>query len=125
MIQFYRSRLPVYARRRFVLRIALLLCTTMSAVLAYLDLAFIVIGVTALSGAFVSWSEFSEAVRKIERYTGALRGLKNMHSWWDVLTDVEKSGTENITYLVNASEAIISNERAAWVSTARKSASKR
>jgi len=118
MMQFYRSRLPVYARRRFVLRIALLLCTTMSAVLAYLDLSFIVIGVTALSGAVVSWSEFSETARKIERYTGALRGLKNIHSWWNVLTDVEKSGFENITHLVNTSEAIISNERSAWVSTA-------
>merc|ERR1712113_754715 len=101
-----------------MLRLLLLFCITAAAVLAYLDLAPLVLGATALSGAVLSWSEFSEIVRKIERYTRAVRALKKLCSWWHVLTDVERSGTENISLLVDTCEAIIADERLAWQSTA-------
>ena len=103
MMRFYQRRLPIYTRLGFVLRTTVLLCTASSAVLSYLDLASWVIGVTSLAGAVVSWSEFSETERKIERYTRAVRSVKKVLSWWDVLTDVEKAGADNIATLIELS----------------------
>ena len=57
---------------RFALRMAVLCCSTASAVLSYLEYAGWVIGVTSLAGAIISWSEYSETARKIERYTRAV-----------------------------------------------------
>eukprot|EP00964_Phaeocystis_antarctica_P124116 scaffold87806_cov63-Phaeocystis_antarctica.AAC.5 len=84
-----------------------------------------VIGVTSLAGAVVSWSEFSETERKIERYTRAVRSIKKVLSWWDVLTDVEKAGADNITTLIETGESIIADERQAWQSTANRLAAAR
>ena len=120
MMRFYQRRLPIYTRLRFVLRTTVLLCTASSAVLSYLDLASWVIGVTSLAGAVVSWSEFSETERKIERYTRAVRSVKKVLSWWDVLTDVEKAGADNIATLIETGESIIADERQAWQSTANR-----
>ena len=120
MMRFYQRRLPIYTRLRFVLRTTVLLCTSSSAVLSYLDLASWVIGVTSLAGAVVSWSEFSETARKIERYTRAVRSIKKVLSWWDVLTDVEKAGADNIATLIETGESIIADERQAWQSTANR-----
>ena len=120
MMRFYQRRLPIYTRLRFVLRTTVLLCTASSAVLSYLDLASWVIGVTSLAGAVVSWSEFSETERKIERYTRAVRSVKKVLSWWDVLTDVEKAGAGNIATLIETGESIIADERQAWQSTANR-----
>ena len=108
-----------------MLRTTVLLCTASSAVLSYLDLASWVIGVTSLAGAVVSWSEFSETARKIERYTRAVRSIKKVLSWWDVLTDVEKAGADNITTLIETGESIIADERQAWQSTANRLAAAR
>jgi len=120
MMRFYQDRLPIYTRLRRTLRLALLACTALSAFFAYYNLSYIVTCVTSLSGAVVSWSEYSEVVRKIERYTRAVRALKKMRCWWDVLTDVERSGTENITLLIESCENIIADERLAWQSTANR-----
>lgn len=125
MMRFYQRRLPIYTRLRFVLRTTVLLCTASSAVLSYLDLASWVIGVTSLAGAVVSWSEFSETERKIERYTRAVRSVKKVLSWWDVLTDVEKAGADNIATLIETGESIVADERQAWQSTANRLAAAR
>ena len=68
----------------------------------------------------MSWSEFSETERKIERYTRAVRSIKKVLSWWDVLTDVEKAGADNIATLIETGESIIADERQAWQSTANR-----
>jgi hypothetical protein len=120
IMHFYQARLPVYTRRRFLLRLLLLSLTTLSSILAYLDRASFVVCATSLSGAVVSWSEYSEMARKIERYTRAVRALKKLQSWWEVLTDVEKAGTENISLLIETCEDIIADERLAWQSTANR-----
>ena len=120
MMHFYQRRLPVYTRLRFAMRLAVALCTAASAVLAHVELSRYVVGVTVFAGSLVSWSEFSETGRKIERYSRAIRSLKKLLSWWDVLTDVEKAGTDNISTLIESGESIISDERQAWQSTANR-----
>ncbi len=82
--------------------------------------------VTSLAGAIISWTEFSEIGKKIERYSRAVRSLKKLLAWWDVLTDVERSGTDNISSLIETAESIIADERQAWQATSnRLSMSKR
>jgi len=41
-------------------------------------------------------------------------------SWWDVLTDVEKAGTDAISKLIETGESIIADERQAWQATANR-----
>ena len=120
MMRFYQRRLPVYTRMRILTRLAVAACTAASAVLAHLELSSFLIGVTAFAGSVISWSEFSETGRKIERYTRAVRSLKKLLSWWDILTDVERAGTDNISTLIETGESIIADERQAWQSTANR-----
>lgn len=117
---FYQQRLPKYNRTRFILRTSVVLCTAASTVLSYLEMSNYVVVVTALAGTIISWSEFSETARKIERYARAIRSLKMLLTWWDVLTDVEKAGAEAIAKLIETGEAIIADERQAWQATANR-----
>jgi hypothetical protein len=126
MMHFYQERLPVYSRARWALRTVILCCSAGSAILSYLDLASYVVMVTSLAGAIISWTEFSEIGKKIERYSRAVRSLKKLLAWWDVLTDVERAGTDNISSLIETAESIIADERQAWQATSnRLSMSKR
>ena len=117
MMQFYQERLPVYSRARWALRSVVLCCTAGSAILSYLDFTNLVVMVTSFAGAIISWTEFSEIGKKIERYSRAVRSLKKLLAWWDVLTDVERAGTDNISSLIETAESIIADERQAWQST--------
>ena len=126
MMQFYQERLPVYSRARWALRSVILCCTAGSAILSYLDFANFVVMVTSFAGAIICWTEFSEIGKKIERYSRAVRSLKKLLAWWDVLTDVERAGTDNISSLIETAESIIADERQAWQATSnRLSMSKR
>ena len=49
-----------------------------------------------------------------------MRSVKKVLSWWDVLTDVEKAGADNIATLIETGESIIADERQAWQSTANR-----
>merc|ERR1712187_727787 len=73
------------------------------------------------AGTVTSWSEFADMSRKVQRYTGAIQNIKKLLVWWNTLSDVEKAGTENIASLIEGGEAVISDERVAWKSTAASS----
>ena len=117
---FYQERLPVYNRMRFLLRIAVIIVTATSTVLSYLEMSQYVIVIIALGVTIISWTEFSETAKKIERYARAIRSMKMLLSWWDVLTDVEKAGTDAISKLIETGESIIADERQAWQATANR-----
>jgi hypothetical protein len=117
---FYQKRLPVYTRIRFWTRVVELSLTASGALLAYLNQTIAVIIVIIVCSALISWSEFSDISKKIERYTRAVRSMKKLLSWWDVLTDVERAGIDNISTLIETGESIISDERQAWNSTANR-----
>ena len=120
MMTFYQNRLPVYIYIRFWTRIVELSLTASGALLAYLNQTIGVIIVIIICGALISWSEFSDISKKVERYTRAVRSIKNLLSWWDVLTDVERAGIDNISTLIETGESIISDERQSWNSTAKR-----
>ena len=92
MMTFYQNRLPVYTRIRFWTRVVELSLTASGALLAYLSLTIGVVIVIIICSALISWSEFSDISKKVERYTRAVRSMKKLLSWWDVLTLAVASG---------------------------------
>eukprot|EP00931_Biecheleriopsis_adriatica_P103569 TRINITY_DN78381_c0_g1_i1.p1 TRINITY_DN78381_c0_g1~~TRINITY_DN78381_c0_g1_i1.p1 ORF type:complete len:952 (-),score=156.32 TRINITY_DN78381_c0_g1_i1:26-2881(-) len=125
MIKFYQERIPVYTRRANLLTCVILMLGAVSSTLAYLDFSSQVVFVTSAAAAFTGWAEFSDNSRKIERYTRAIRALKKLRAFWDVLSDVERAGTDNIALLIRTCESIVADERSAWQSTANRLAQSR
>jgi hypothetical protein len=39
----------------------------------------------AAAAAVTTWIEFSDVVRKVERYSNAVNSLKQLMAWWKVL----------------------------------------
>ena len=105
------------------MKIVIILLGIGASIIAYLDYLEWVVLATATAAAVTSWVEFSDAARKTERYTRALYSLRKLLAWWASLGQVEKASRGAITHLVTTSEAIISDERLAWMSTSRTSKS--
>ena len=119
-IAFYKSRLPGYVRMGYLINAMLVACGAAASVLAYVQLTVWAVVVTAAATAITSWAEYSDVSRKTERYTRASIELENVLSEWNAMSEVEKASTLSISHLVRSAEALISEERAAWVSTANK-----
>jgi hypothetical protein len=56
--------------------------------------------VSSTAAAITAWVEFSDLGQKVERYSAAIRSIKNLLSWWNSLSEVEKVATLNINRLV-------------------------
>jgi len=115
-IAFYRHRIPLYARRRYALRLVLLSCAMAATLFSRYQYELWVVVVSSGAAAITSWSEYSDTGRKTERYTRAVFALTNLLSWWSSLSDVEKASTSTISHLILKAEGIISEERLAWLS---------
>ena len=118
MMKFYTRRVPIYVQHGFFFKILIILLGVTASVLARYEELTWVTTVTAAATVVTSWAEFSEDLRKIERYSSAITSLKCLLSWWDSLGDVQKASRESIAQLVLDAESIISNEQSSWTSTA-------
>jgi len=116
--EFYEARIPSYALEERLMKLVQFSLTIVASVLSYLAMSQTVVTVTALAGGVTAWAEFSDRKSKIERYTGAIVQIRRLLIWWNTLSDVEKAGMNNISTLIDNGEAIISDERVAWRSTA-------
>ena len=118
--RFYQLRLPHYARMRNFLQAISFLSTAAGAALAYQTRysAYVAV-VSSVAAAFLSWTEFTDVARKMERYSIAIRSIKKLLSWWESLSEVDCVDARNITRLVQTGEMIKANEMIAWTSTAR------
>lgn len=118
MMRFYQHRIPVYTRRRFLFKLAVLVLGVLSSILAQLgSILQLVTIVAALASALTSWSEFSDAGSKIDRYSAAVSALKQLNTRWDAMHEVQKQSKEVITHLVQRTELIIAEEQASWTSS--------
>ena len=70
-MKFYQQRIPVYATHQIFLKATLLLCSIAASALARYERTATVVVVTALAGAFTSWTEFSDLGRKMQRSASA------------------------------------------------------
>jgi hypothetical protein len=120
-IEFYQSRTPSYAWQRCSFKALLLACTLAATILSRYRMDTWVIATASAATAITSWDEFTDVTRKVERCTQAAYELRNLHSWWKSLSEVEKASKSTITKLIHDAEGIITQERTAWLSTANKS----
>ena len=72
--------------------------------------------ISAVTAAISVWMEFHSTSQKLKRYNETILGLKNVLLWWDSLNSVEKANPLNIDKLVEMAEALINQERGAWLS---------
>ena len=66
-IEFYQKRVPKKTHLRMVFKLSLLIATVASSFLARYQFAHMVTIVTAFSSMIISYSEFADADRKVER----------------------------------------------------------
>jgi hypothetical protein len=119
-MDFYRRRIPQYAHRQYYMRSLLILCGIAASVLAYFGQARWAIVATAAAAGITSWTEFTDVARKTERYSRGVVEIENLLSFWKSLSEVDKASTVMISHLVGSGEAVISDERVGWLSTANK-----
>ena len=117
-MQWYKQRIPNKNCWRVVLKLTLLSTSVTASIFARFSLVHYTALVTALTSAFTAWSEFTDSARKIERYNRAIGAIANLLSWWESLSDVDKAAAGSINHLIQTGEAVISEERLAWQSTA-------
>ena len=120
MMKFYTRRIPVYTQHAFMLKVIILMLAVTASVLARYELLSWVTIATAAAAVTTSWAEFGDAAHKVERYSSAINGLKQLLGVWDSLSPVRKASKDSITNLVLTAEAIICEEQASWTSTAAK-----
>jgi hypothetical protein len=113
----YRSRIPRYSGLRYFFAALVIICTLVSTVLIKYEQNFWVVVVTSGSSAIISWKEYANHGSKIERLTNAIFELSNLNTWWESLSEVEKSSQEVISKLVDEGEGIICRERSTWLSS--------
>jgi len=118
-IEFYQKRVPEYAKQRYMLKFFILACTFSATLMTRYKFAVLVVAVSSGAAAITSWQEFADTARKTERYTRAVFALNNLLSWWNSLGEVEKASRTTISELIHSAEAIISDERLGWISTAQ------
>lgn len=120
-MDFYQERIPTYARQIMVSKLQILFAAVTCSILARYGLEQWVIVVASGAAAVTSWIEFEDKSRKVERYNRAVQALKKLVAWWESLAEMEKQMPETIARLIKDAEMIISEERAAWISTAHQS----
>lgn len=94
--------------------------TVVGSVLAHLHLSHLVTIITSFASALTAYSEFSDADRKIQRYSRAIVAIDNLRSWWVSIGPVDQASPGKISQLILQGEAIISEERLAWESPANR-----
>lgn len=117
----YRDRIPPYTWAGYLLKVCVVLLGMAATMLAHYDYESQVAVVMAASAAFTSWSEFSDNVTKVTRYSKSVVNLQKLLSWWDSLSEVQKASRDNISHLIETCEGVIAEERVAWTSAPQKS----
>ena len=67
VIEFYQKRVPKKTHWRMAFKLSLLIATVASSILARYEFTWVVTIVTAFSSMIISYSEFADADRKVER----------------------------------------------------------
>jgi hypothetical protein len=80
-MEFYQARIPTRVRWRNIMQFLVFLSSGVSAVLTYYGFPAYVAIISSVGSAITSWQEFTDTGRKIERYTSAVRSIKNLHTW--------------------------------------------
>ena len=116
-IDFCQKRLPVRHCYDVSAKVAMLLISATSVVLATLGYSPYVSITTGLAYYITAYVEFSEWARKVRRYSGVVRRLSNLLVWWNELSDTEKALVANVNRLVGETEMTLMFAVDAWADT--------
>ena len=108
MVRLYQERIPLNARYQWIMKLTLLFASVVASVLAHLHLNQMVTIITSFAAGLTAYSEFSDADRKIQRYSRAIVAIKNLRSWWVSIGPVDQASPGKISQLIRQGEAIIS-----------------
>ena len=120
MLNFYRTRLPGYAKFHDRGQFLVLAASVVSAIIAYLNYAREVAIVSAISAGVAGYLEWSSVGRKVGRYNGSIVEIENLILWWDSMSTVEKGNPHSVNNLVAHGESIINGERGSWLAAPAK-----
>lgn len=110
-MRFYQKRLPKYNFTRMAIQIFILLSSAAGAILARYGLTAIVAILSAFASAVTSYGEFHQTANKLRRYNASVTALINLLTWWESISNVDKSMEANVEHLIIGCESIISRER--------------
>ena len=117
VIEFYKGRIPHYAKNRATTQAIMVVGSLCGAILAYTNHAEWVGVVSAVSAAVVAWTEFSGTDTKMDRYSNAVSNLQLIQLWWERLPEVERLATKSTNFLIGSAEGVIRQERQGWSSS--------
>jgi len=116
-LAFYQNPIRMYVRYSSVLQVTTIL---LGLGLARYELLSFVVVLTSAACALTTCIGFSDITRKVERYSNAVNSFKKPLGLWKVQSQVPKGSKDTITTLITSSESMLSDERLAWMSTAKK-----
>ena len=117
IINFYRSRIPVKSRVRYITQCFMVLGSIASAGLGFVDLAQWAGGVAIITSAVTAYLEFSGTNSKIRRYSFTVHQLHELIYWWQTLRPIDRAAVHNIDRLILTAEELLQKEQHAWKST--------
>lgn len=106
-LEFYRRRIPEYTRHAALFKLVIPLLAVGASVCALMEQDEMVILLVAGVVGLTTWTQLTNAQRKVERYSHAAVSLKKVLVWWNSLGDVEKAANASIDRLVLEAERII------------------
>mmetsp|Transcript_15172 Transcript_15172/g.34462 ORF Transcript_15172/g.34462 Transcript_15172/m.34462 type:complete len:1026 (-) Transcript_15172:113-3190(-) len=118
-LNFYQSRIPRYNLERKAIQLLLLCTSILSAGLASFELSDWTAIVAAFAAAFAAWQEFTQLLKKLERYSQVSHGLQDVLMRWQSLEDAERQQLKHLEDLVQSTEELISSEHSSWLSDAK------
>ena len=104
-MNFYRSRIPTYARAHSFATLIMIVGSLAGGCLAFYDYAIWVGMLSSFTSAVVAWCEFSGTEKKLDRYSNIVISLKSINLWWDSLPEVRNPLFDHVLHDLTASHS--------------------
>mmetsp|Transcript_22971 Transcript_22971/g.58053 ORF Transcript_22971/g.58053 Transcript_22971/m.58053 type:complete len:625 (-) Transcript_22971:252-2126(-) len=119
MVEFYKLRLPRYARVREAASYFLMAASAAGSIIAFVANPGYVAILTSVTAGVMSWMEFAGVSKKLARYNTSVVKLEGIILWWESLSSVDRASTVKIGELVRSVEQAINAERVSWLSSSQ------
>ena len=114
-VEFYKKRLPSYARKHNLHQIVLAIVSGLLTILVFLGESHWCALCTAGVAAATAWMEFSSTRRKMRRYSETVHQAHQILLWWQSLQRIQQ--TANFAVLVQRCEACFASEHSSWAAS--------
>ena len=91
MLRFYQRRIPRVSRIKTYLELCIIAGASLSSGVAFYGHHRAVAMITSVTTALAAYKAFHGTEGKITRYNHCCIQLRNLHTWWKTLSDVEQA----------------------------------